>query len=105
MGNNKHAKVTLIIVATAIAVISLFAATMMIAPQQVNALSIYDPEAANPDPGNIAKPVPYLPQPQLHLLSQLQTVLWTRLKAFNLSYHVLGQSSCILKTDYFLFFQ
>ena len=58
MGNNKHAKVTLIIVATAIAVISLFAATMMIAPQQVNALSICDPEAANPDPGNIAKPVP-----------------------------------------------
>ena len=92
MGNNKHAKVTLIIVATAIAVISLFAATMMIAPQQVNALSIYDPEAANPDPGNIVKPVPYLPQPQLHLLSQLQTVLWTQLKAFNLSYRVLAQS-------------
>ena len=90
MGNNKHAKVTLIIVATAIAVISLFAATMMIAPQQVNALSIYDPEAANPDPGNIVKPVPYLPQPQLHLLSQLQTVL--QLKAFNLSYRVLAQS-------------
>jgi hypothetical protein len=50
MGNNTHAKVTLIIVTAAIAaVISLFAATVTIAPRQADALSIYDPDAANPD--------------------------------------------------------
>jgi hypothetical protein len=50
MGNNTYAKVTLIIVTAAIAaVISLFAATVTIAPRQADALSIYDPDAANPD--------------------------------------------------------
>jgi hypothetical protein len=59
MGNNTHAKVTLIIVTAAIAaVISLFAATVTIAPRQADALSIYDPDAANPDPGNTPKPAP-----------------------------------------------
>jgi hypothetical protein len=55
MGNNKHAKITLI----TIAVISLFMATIMIAPpQQVDSLSIYDPDAASPGAGNIAKSAP-----------------------------------------------
>ena len=55
MGNNKHAKITLI----TIAVISLFTAMIMIAPpQQVDSLSIYDPDAASPGPGNIAKSAP-----------------------------------------------
>ena len=51
MGNNKHAKVTIIIVTIAIAAVvtSLFAATITIAPRLANALSIYDPHAANPD--------------------------------------------------------
>jgi hypothetical protein len=54
MGNIKHTKFTLIPVAT---VISLFTAMIMITPpQQVDSLSIYDPNAANPGPGNIAKP-------------------------------------------------
>jgi hypothetical protein len=46
MRNNKHAKVTIIIVTIAV-VTSLFAATMTIAPRQADALSIYDPDAAN----------------------------------------------------------
>jgi hypothetical protein len=55
MGNNKHAKITLI----TIAVISLFAAAIVMAPpQQVDSLSIYDPDAASPGPGNIAKSAP-----------------------------------------------
>ena len=60
MGNNKHAKVTIIIVTiTMAAVTSLFAATMTIAPRQANALSIYNPDATNPDTseGNIDQPL------------------------------------------------
>ena len=62
MGNNKHVKATIIIVTIAIAavVISLFAATMMIAPRQADALSIYSPDATNPDPGNTRRPAPIL---------------------------------------------
>jgi hypothetical protein len=53
MGNNKHAKITLI----TIAVISLFTATIMIAPpQQVYSLSIYEPDAASPSPNDVTKP-------------------------------------------------
>jgi hypothetical protein len=77
MENNKHAKVTIIIVTIAIAAVvtSLFAATMTIAPRQANALSIYNPDATNPnnsegkidqpleqdDIENIAKPAPTTP--------------------------------------------
>ena len=61
MGNNKHAKVTIIIVTIAVvaAVTSLFAATMTIAPRQANALSIYNPDATNHDTleGNIDQPL------------------------------------------------
>jgi hypothetical protein len=48
MRNNKHAKVTITVVTIA-AVTSLFVATMTIAPRQANALSIYNPDATNPD--------------------------------------------------------
>ena len=60
MENNKHAKVTIIIVTTIAisAVTSLFAAIMRIAPRQADALSVYNPDATNPDPGNTAKPTP-----------------------------------------------
>ena len=59
MGKNKHTKITPIIVTIMIAtVISLFAATMTIAPRQANALSIYDPDAAKPETGNTSKPAP-----------------------------------------------
>ena len=60
MGNNKHAKVTIIIVTIAMAAVtSLFAATMTIAPRQANALSTYNPDATNPDTseGNIDQPL------------------------------------------------
>ena len=60
MGNNKHAKVTIIIVTIAIAAVtSLLAATMTIAPRQANALSIYNPEATNPNnsEGKIDQPL------------------------------------------------
>jgi hypothetical protein len=54
MGNNRHTKITLITIAT---VISLFTATTMIVPPQpVDSLSIYNPNAASPS--NTAKPVP-----------------------------------------------
>lgn len=56
MGNNKLTKITLITIAT---VVSLFATIITVAPpQQVDSLSIYDPDAASPGPDNIAKPVP-----------------------------------------------
>jgi hypothetical protein len=55
MGNNKLTKITLITIAT---VVSLFATIITVAPQQVDSLSIYDPNAASPDPGSIAKPAP-----------------------------------------------
>jgi hypothetical protein len=56
MGNNKLTKITLITIAT---VVSLFVTVIMVAPpKQVNSLSIYDPNAASPGPGNIAKPAP-----------------------------------------------
>ena len=56
MGNNKFTKITLITIAT---VVSLFATIITVAPpQQVDNLSIYDPNAASPDPGSIAKPAP-----------------------------------------------
>jgi hypothetical protein len=75
MGNNKHVKVTIIIVTIAIAAVtSLLAATMTIAPRQANALSIYNPDATNPnnsegkidqpleqDIGKAAKPAPTTP--------------------------------------------
>ena len=60
MGNNKHAKVTIIIVTIAIAAVtSLLAATMTIAPRQANALSIYNPDATNPNnsEGKIDQPL------------------------------------------------
>jgi hypothetical protein len=56
MGNNKLTKITLITIAT---VVSLFATIITVAPpQQVDSLSIYNPNAASPDPGSIAKPAP-----------------------------------------------
>jgi hypothetical protein len=55
MGNNKLTKITLITIAT---VVSLFASITVAPPQQVDSLSIYDPNAASPDPGSIAKPAP-----------------------------------------------
>jgi hypothetical protein len=56
MGNNKLTKITLISIAT---VVSLFATIITVAPpQQVDSLSIYNPNAASPDPGSIAKPAP-----------------------------------------------
>jgi hypothetical protein len=59
MGNNRHTKVTIIIITIAIAaVVSLFAATVTIAPRLADALSIYDPDAVNPGPENTAKPAP-----------------------------------------------
>jgi hypothetical protein len=60
MGNNKHAKVTIIIVTIAIAAVtSLLAATMTIALGQANALSIYNPDATNPNnsEGKIDQPL------------------------------------------------
>jgi hypothetical protein len=55
MGNNKHTKITSITAA----VISLFTAIIMIVPVQLAySLSIYDPDAAGPDPDNIAKSSP-----------------------------------------------
>ena len=60
MGKNKHAKVTIIIVTITIAAAtSLCADTMTIAPQQANALSIYNPDATNPDTseGKIDQPL------------------------------------------------
>ena len=60
MENNKHAKVTIIIVTIAIAAVtSLLAATMTIAPRQANALSIYNPDATNPNnsEGKIDQPL------------------------------------------------
>jgi hypothetical protein len=60
MRNNKYAKVTIIIVTIAIAAVtSLLAATMTIAPRQANALSIYNPEATNPNnsEGKIDQPL------------------------------------------------
>jgi hypothetical protein len=60
MGNNKHVKVTIIIVTIAIAAVtSLLAATMTIAPRQANALSIYNPDATNPNnsEGKIDQPL------------------------------------------------
>jgi hypothetical protein len=51
MRNNSHARTTIIIIIIAITsvVTSLFAATMTIVPRQADALSIYDPDAVNPD--------------------------------------------------------
>jgi hypothetical protein len=51
MRNNSHARVTIIIVTIAITsvVTLLFAATMTIVPRQADALSIYDPDAVNPN--------------------------------------------------------
>ena len=60
MGNNKHVKVTIIIVTIAIAAVtSLLSATMTIAPRQANALSIYNPDATNPNnsEGKIDQPL------------------------------------------------
>ena len=60
MGNNKHVKVTIIMVTIAIAAVtSLLSATMMIAPRQANALSIYNPDATNPNnsEGKIDQPL------------------------------------------------
>jgi hypothetical protein len=60
MRNNKYAKVTIIIVTIAIAAVtSLLAATMTIAPRQANALSIYNPDATNPNnsEGKIDQPL------------------------------------------------
>ena len=60
MRNNRHARATIIIVTITIAAVtSLFAATMTIAPRQANALSIYNPDATNPDTseGNIDQPL------------------------------------------------
>ena len=60
MGNIKHAKVTIIIITiTMAAVTSLLAATMTIAPRQANALSIYNPDATNPNnsEGKIDQPL------------------------------------------------
>ena len=51
MRNNRHARATIIIVTIAITAVvtSLFVATMTIVPRQADALSIYDPDVANPD--------------------------------------------------------
>jgi hypothetical protein len=51
MRNNRHARAAIIIITIAIAdvVTSLFVATMTIGPQQSDALSIYNPDATNPD--------------------------------------------------------
>jgi hypothetical protein len=51
MRNNRHVRAAIIIVTIAIAdvVTSLFVATMTIPPQQADALSIYNPDATNPD--------------------------------------------------------
>lgn len=55
MGNNKLTKITF----TIATVVSLFATVITVAPQQqVDSLSIYDPNAASPGPGGIAKPTP-----------------------------------------------
>jgi hypothetical protein len=52
MRNNRHARTTIIIVTIAITAVvtSLFVAAMTIVPRQADALSIYDPDAANPGP-------------------------------------------------------
>jgi hypothetical protein len=51
MRNNRHARTTIIIATIAITAIvtSLFVATKTVVPRQADALSIYDPDAANPD--------------------------------------------------------
>ena len=51
MRNSRHARVTIILVTiTIIALVtSLFVATMTIVSRQAEALSIYDPDATNPD--------------------------------------------------------
>ena len=51
MRNNRHARVTIIMVTIPITIVvtQLFAAIMTIMPQQADALSIYDQDAANPD--------------------------------------------------------
>jgi hypothetical protein len=51
MRNNRHARVTIIMVTITITIVvtSLFAATMTIMPRQADALSIYDQDAANRD--------------------------------------------------------
>jgi hypothetical protein len=55
MGNNKHNGITLITVA----VISLFTASIIMAPPQlVDGLSIYNPDAASPSPNDVTKPAP-----------------------------------------------
>ena len=51
MRNNRPTRVIITIVTIAITIIvtSLFVATMTIIPRQADALSIYDPDAANPN--------------------------------------------------------
>ena len=51
MRNSRHARVTIILVTITITalVTSLFVATMTIVSRQAEALSIYDPDATNPD--------------------------------------------------------
>jgi hypothetical protein len=51
MRNNIHARTTIIIVTITISAVatSLFVATMIMVPRQADALSIYDPDTANPD--------------------------------------------------------
>jgi hypothetical protein len=51
MRNSRHARITIILVTiTIIALVtSLFVATMTIVSRQAEALSIYDPDATNPD--------------------------------------------------------
>ena len=55
MGNNKHNRITL----NTITVISLFTASIIMAPPQlVNSLSIYNPDAASTSPNDVTKPAP-----------------------------------------------
>jgi hypothetical protein len=51
MRNNRHARTTIVIITIAITAVvtSLFAAITIIVPRQADALSIYDPDAVNPD--------------------------------------------------------
>jgi hypothetical protein len=51
MRNNIHARTTIIIVTITISAVatSLFVATMIMVPRQADAMSIYDPDTANPD--------------------------------------------------------
>ena len=94
MRNNRHARATIIKVTIAItAVVTwLFVATMTIVPQQADALSIYDPDAANPDTSEEKIDQP-LEQDDYTTTKPTVTVLWTQLKAFNPSYRVLAQSN------------